>query len=89
MVNNGFTVKDGEEYLASKWSNRTIQISVYAAVVFYIVANPAVFKFMKSFLPSKVTEVNQLLLHAVLFAVLMYFGTTLMMDPLLKKVGLV
>jgi hypothetical protein len=61
---------------------------VYAGVFFYIVANPAVFKFMESFLPSRVTKLNQLLLHSVLFAVLMYIGTELFLDPLLDDAGL-
>ena len=88
MVSGGI-VKDTKDYVASKWSNRMIQLSVYAGVLFYIVANPAVFKFMESFLPARVTKLNQLLIHTVLFAVLMYVGTTMFFDPLLKDVGLV
>jgi hypothetical protein len=85
----GGIVKDTKDYVASKWSNRMVQLSVYAAVLFYIVANPAVFKFMASFLPSQVNKLSQLMIHTVLFAVLMYVGTTIIFDPLLKDVGLV
>jgi len=81
-------IKDSEDWVSSKWQNRMVQLSVYAGVIFYIVANPAVFKFMEKFLPSKVTRMNQLILHAVLFAVLMYVGTTMFLDPLLSQVGL-
>lgn len=88
MVAGGI-VKDTKDYVASKWSNRMVQLSVYAGVLFYIVANPAVFKFMESFLPARVTKLSQLMIHTVLFAVLMYIGTTMFFDPLLKDVGLV
>jgi hypothetical protein len=65
-----------------------VQLSVYAGVMFYVVANPAVFKFMMRFLPSKITHLNQLVLHSVLFAVLVYFGTTLFLDPIMSQMGL-
>ena len=82
-------VKDTESWITSKWKNRMVQLSVYAGVLFYIVANPTVFKFMESLLPARVTQLNQLLIHAVFFAVLMYFGTSMFFDPLLKEAGLI
>ena len=72
----------------SQWSNRVVQLSLYAAVMFYIVANPEVFKFMMQFLPKDITRNNQLLVHAVLFAVLVYVGSMYLFDPLAKKLGL-
>ena len=83
----GALVKDTESWVTSKWANRMVQLSVYAGVFFYIVANPAVFKFMESLLPRRVTRMNQLLLHSVLFAVIMYFGTSMLFDPLLGEAG--
>tara|TARA_B100000768_G_C11113541_1_gene304363 strand:- start:251 stop:742 length:492 start_codon:yes stop_codon:yes gene_type:complete len=74
--------------LKSQWSNRVVQLSLYAAVMFYIVANPEVFKFMMQFLPKDITRNNQLLVHAVLFAVLVYVGSMYLFDPLAKKLGL-
>ena len=71
--------------LASQWSNRVVQLSVFAAVMFYIVANPSVFKFMEQFLPSQITNMNQLLVHTVLFAVLMYAATKYLFDPLVAR----
>jgi hypothetical protein len=85
----GTVVSDTESWVTSKWNNRMVQLSVYAGVLFYIVANPAVFKFMESLLPARVTHLNQLLIHAVLFAVLMYVGTSMVVDPLLKEAGLI
>ena len=72
----------------SQWSNRVVQLSLYAAVMFYIVANPEVFKFMMQFLPKDITRNNQLLVHSVLFAVLVYVGSMYLFDPLAKKLGL-
>ena len=85
----GALVKDTESWVASKWANRMVQLSVYAGILFYIVANPGVFKFMESLLPARITRLNQLLIHSLLFAVLMYIGTLMFFDPLLKEAGLI
>ena len=71
--------------MKSQWSNRVVQLSVFAAVMFYIVANPSVFKFMEQFLPSQITKMNQLLVHTVLFAVLVFVGTKYLFDPLVAR----
>jgi len=84
----GNLLKDSRSWVSSKWQNRMIQLSVYAGIFFYIVANPAVFKFMESLLPRRVTKLNQLLLHSVLFSVIMYIGTLLFLDPMLTDAGL-
>ena len=84
----GALVKDTKSWVTSKWQNRMVQLSVYAGVFFYIVANPAVFRFVESLLPARVTKLNQLLLHSVIFAFLMYFGTVIFLDPLLTDAGL-
>ena len=83
----GNVVKETKDFVSGKFANRMVQLSVYAGVLFYVVANPAVFKFMESLLPGRVTAMNQLLLHSVLFAVLMYVGTTMLFDPVLKDLG--
>lgn len=83
----GNVVKDTKDFVSGKFGNRMVQLSVYAGVLFYVVANPAVFKFMQSLLPGRITSLNQLLLHSVLFAVLMYVGTTMLFDPVLKELG--
>ena len=86
MVNT--VVKDSKDWVSSKWQNRMVQVSVYAGVLFYVVANPAVFRFMQGFLPGRVNNMSLLLVHAVLFAVLMYVGTRLFFDPVLSQLGL-
>ena len=81
----------GMEWMQSQWSNIMVQHSVYAAVVFLIVAHPETFKFVDGLL-RKVgvgsTDKNiQLLIHAVVFALLMYFGTTMVFDPFVSQIG--
>ena len=83
----GSVVKGAKTVVLDQWRKRMVQLSVYAAVLFYIVANPAVFKFMMSLLPVRVTQLNLLVLHSVLFGVLMYVGTLFVFDPLLKDIG--
>ena len=86
MVNA--TVKDSKDWVSKQWQSRLVQISVYAGVMFYIVANPAVFRFMQGFLPGRVANMSLLLVHSVLFALLMFFGTKMVFDPLLSQLGL-
>jgi hypothetical protein len=81
-------VKESEDWVSGKWQNRMVQLSVYAGVMFYVVANPAVFKFMESLLPKRLTRMNQLIVHSVLFAILMYVGTTMFLDPVMSQLGL-
>ena len=87
MVASGI-LKKGGDWVSSTWQSRMVQLSVYAGVMFYVVANPAVFKLMERFLPSKITHMNQLVVHSVLFVVLVYFGTTIFLDPILSQLGL-
>ena len=84
----GTVVKDSKDWVSTRWKNRSVQVSVYAGVVFYIVANPSVFKLMRGFLPGRVNHMNQLIVHSVLFAVLMYIGTRVFFDPVLSQLGL-
>ena len=74
--------------LQNQWSDIMVRNSVYAAFVFLIVAHPATFKiFDNGFKSLGITIPNknvQLLVHAVVFALLMYFGTTMVFDPFLN-----
>ena len=82
-------VKDSKDWVSGMWQNRMIQLSVYAGVMFYVVANPADIKCMESLLPKRITLLNQLIVHSVLFALLMYVGTTMFLDPVMSQLGLV
>jgi hypothetical protein len=84
---SGF-VKDTGSWVAHQWQNRVLQLAVFAGVLFYVVANPAVFKFMERFLPSQISKKNQVLVHTVLFTLLVYVGTRFFFDPVLSQLGL-
>ena len=89
--NNNSTEGFSTGTLKNQWSDIMIQHSVYAAVVFLIVSHPETFKFVdnglkKLGIPSLDKNVL-LLVHAVVFALLMYFGTTMVFDPFVSQVG--
>jgi hypothetical protein len=81
-------VSNPVQFIKGEWANRLVQVSVYAGLMFYIVANPTVFKWVEQFLPKSVTTGNQLILHSVLFAFLTYLGITMVFDPLLSKLDM-
>ena len=63
--------------------NKMIQHSVFAAIVFLIVAHPKTFQFVDSVI--KVNDKNILLLvHAVVVGLLMYFGSLYVFEPVQK-----
>ena len=67
-------------------NDRVVQVSIYAAIVFYIVAHPETFKFVDSTLGLGGKDKNTLLLvHSVVVAVLMYFGTKMIFDPVMRN----
>ena len=67
-------------------NDRLIQVSLYAGVVFWIVAHPETFKFVDGMLDLGKDKNMLLLVHAVVVAVLMYFGTKMIFDPVLRNV---
>lgn len=67
-------------------NDRVVQVSIYAAIVFYIVAHPETFKFVDSTLSLGGKDKNTLLLiHSGVVAVLMYFGTKMIFDPVMRN----
>jgi hypothetical protein len=86
-MNNG----NGLDWMKNQWNDIMVQHSVYAAVIFLIVAHPETFKMVDNALkkmgaPSLDKNVL-LLVHAVVFALLMYFGTTMVFDPFVSQMG--
>ena len=75
-------------------SEKTIQISLVGAVLFYVLASPVVFAFVDD-LVKKVAgmvgvnlklEGNALVvLHSVVFGALLYGSVTYLLEPLMKK----
>lgn len=67
-------------------NDRVVQVSIYAAIVFYIVAHPETFKFVDSTLGLGGKDKGTLLLvHSGVVAVLMYFGTKMIFDPVMRN----
>lgn len=81
IVNTGKGyLKEGRGYLNQKVHNTMIQHSVFAAIVFLIVAHPKTFQLVDSVV--KVQDKNVLLLiHAVVFGLIMYFGSIYIFEP--------
>ena len=81
IVNTGKGyVKQGRGYLNQKMHNTMIQHSVFAAIVFLIVAHPKTFQLVDSIV--KVHDKNALLLiHAVVAGLIMYFGSIYLFAP--------
>lgn len=55
--------------------------SIYTVIVFYIVANPATFKFVRKTLDIKNDDVL-FVVHAFVMGVLLYFGSLFIFNPL-------
>lgn len=76
-------LRQGRGFLNDQMHNTMIQHSVFAGVVFIIVAHPKTFAFVDSVL--KVKDKNMLLLvHAAVVALLMYFGSIYLFEPVQK-----
>ena len=85
----GTTVRGAESLLLKEWSQRLIQVSVYAGVVFYVLSTYELIGFVEKQLISiglKVGKDGTRLVHAVIFAVFMYYGSRLILDPVVSRV---
>lgn len=85
----GSTVRGAESLLLQEWSKRMVQVSVYAGVVFYVLSTYELIGFVEKQLVSlglKVGKDGTRLLHAVIFAVFMYYGSRLILDPVVSRV---
>ena len=80
-------VVEVEHWAENMWHERMVQVSVYAGIVFWVLSNKAIFKFVESNIPMKFGATGVQILHAVVFAAVMYFGTRFLLDPIVKKIG--
>ena len=83
------TVGSAQLWLSQQWTQRVVQVSVYAAVVFFILSSypliNTVEKSVKSVTGLKLGNEGTLALHSVIFGLFMYVGTRFILDPLLVK----
>jgi len=76
-------LKQGRSLIGEKMHNTMLQHSVFAAIVFLVVAHPKTFQFVDSII--KVHDKNILLLvHALVVGLLMYFGSLYIFEPVQK-----
>ena len=75
--------------LSNVFNEKLVQIAVVAGVLFYVVANPAVFKFVDSNLKKLVnlnlSGNNLLIFHSFVYAVLLVVAVNYLFDPLMSK----
>ena len=75
--------RQGRDFLNDKMHNTMVQHSVFAGIVFIIVAHPKTFALVDSVLNVK--DKNMLLLiHAFVVSVIMYFGSIYLFEPVQK-----
>ena len=75
--------RQGRGFLNDQMHNTMIQHSVFAGVVFIVVAHPKTFALVDSVIHVK--DRNMLLLvHAAVVALLMYFGSMYLFEPVQK-----
>ena len=83
-VLKNFEFIPGVKWFESSMHDSLFQHSVFGAIVFLIVSHTDVYRFVGSII--HVTNKNVLmLLHAVVFAIIMYFGSLYIFAPLLVE----
>lgn len=74
-------------FLKGEFSNRLVQVSLFAGIVYYITAYPIVFESARKYFPIKFKKTHHLLIfHTFVFAVLMYVLTYFVFDPIVRVV---
>lgn len=75
--------------LSNVFNEKLVQIAVVAGVLFYVVANPAVFKFVDSNLKKLVNlnlnGNNLLIFHSFVYSALLVVAVKYIFDPLMHK----
>jgi hypothetical protein len=78
---------------AALLNEKLVQVSLVSAILFYIVASPALFEFVKTALTKllalvgvdfKLEGMKLVLFHSVVFGALMYVSTKYLMGPVVK-----
>ena len=79
----------GVKWFDTKMHNSLFQHSVFGAIIFLVVSNTGVYKIVKDIICDvtgyKADGNTMQLIHAVVFAVIMYFGSLFILAPLLTE----
>jgi len=74
-------------FLKGEFSNRLLQVSLFAGIVYYITAYPVVFESARKYFPIKFKKTHHLLIfHTFVFGLLMYFLTFFVFYPIVRVV---
>jgi hypothetical protein len=87
----GNTLSRAETFIDQQWSQRMVQIAVYSGVVFYVLSTYELINAVEKQLSNiglKVGKDGTRLVHALIFAVFMYFGSRFILDPLVARIHL-
>ena len=87
----GDTISRAEHFVEGQWSSRMVQIAIYSGVVFYVLSTYELINVVEKQLSSvglKVGKDGTRLVHAVIFAAFMYFGSRFILDPLVSRIHL-
>ena len=80
-------------FVVQQWNNRLVQVSVFAGIVFWILSSvplmDEVEKFLSKTFKFKFGKEGVRLVHAVVFALVMYVTTRFFLDPVVKKLSMV
>ena len=84
------TVGKVETYVEGQWTQRLVQISVYAGLMFYLLSTGSLISHVEKSITGLVglklgTEGTRAV-HAVIFAAAMYLGTRFILDPLIQSI---
>ena len=85
------TLGSAEQYVESQWGQRMVQIAVYSGVVFYVLSAYGLIDMVEKQLASfglRVGKDGTRALHAVIFALFMYYGSRFILDPLVSRIHL-
>ena len=86
----GGVVGGTEHWVAEQWTQRVVQISVYASIVFFVLSSYPLIAFVEKHVWNvfgvKLGKEGILALHSVIFGLFMYVGTRFILDPMVGKV---
>ena len=75
--------------LSNVFNEKLIQIAVIAGILFFVVANPTVFKFvdgnLKNLVNLNLSGNNLLIFHSLVYSVLLVVAVKYIFDPVMNK----
>ena len=86
----GGVVGGTTHWVADQWTQRVVQISVYAAIVFFLLSHYSLIEVVEknvwSMVGVKLGKEGTLALHAVIFGLFMYVGSRFILDPMIGRI---